>query len=103
MWVRQQTNWAIDQLINGSVGLLPDSHSEGPGFDSQPWQFIICIYFHVLLHDLFHNYYYYYYQPKVQTPTDRAKCHKPEGTSKEGSPKKEEINRNEGKKDKNTI
>ena len=33
------------QIINchGSVGLLPDSHSEGPGFDSQPWQFIICI------------------------------------------------------------
>ena len=40
---------------------------------------------------------------KLQTPTDRAKCHKPEGTSREGSAKKEKINRNEGKKDKNTI
>ena len=40
---------------------------------------------------------------KLQTPTDRAKCQKPEGTSREGSPKKEKINRNEGKKDKNTI
>ena len=35
-------------LINGSVGLLPDKHSEGPGFDSQPWQFIIYIYFCVI-------------------------------------------------------
>ena len=33
---------------------LPDSRSKRPGFDSQPWQFIICIYFRVLLHDLFH-------------------------------------------------
>ena len=40
---------------------------------------------------------------KLQTSTDRAKCHKPEGTSREGSPKKEKINRKEGKKDKNTI
>ena len=40
---------------------------------------------------------------RLQTPTDRAKCHKPEGTSKEGNPKKEKINKNEGKKDKNTI
>ena len=40
---------------------------------------------------------------KLQTPTDRAKYHKPEGTSREGSRKKEKINRNEGKKDKNTI
>ena len=39
----------------------------------------------------------------LQTPTDRAKCHKPEGTSREGNPKKEKINKNEGKKDKNTI
>ena len=40
---------------------------------------------------------------RLQTQTDRAKCHKPEGTSREGNPKKEKINRNEGKKDKNTI
>ena len=40
---------------------------------------------------------------RLQTPTDRAKCHKPEGTSREGNPKKEKINKNEGKKDKNTI
>ena len=29
--------------------------------------------------------------------------HKPEGTSREGNPKKEKLNKNEGKKDKNTI
>ena len=40
---------------------------------------------------------------RLQTPTDRAKCHKPEGTSREGNPKEEKINKNEGKKDKNTI
>ena len=40
---------------------------------------------------------------RLQTPTDGAKCHKPKGTSREGNPKKEKINRNEGKKDKNTI
>ena len=40
---------------------------------------------------------------RLQTPTDRAKCHKPEGTSREGNPKKEKINKNEGKKDKNTL
>ena len=40
---------------------------------------------------------------RLQTPTGRAKCHKPEGTSREGNPKKEKINKNEGKKDKNTI
>ena len=40
---------------------------------------------------------------RLQTPTDRAKCHKPEGTSREGNPKKEKINRNEAKKDKITI
>ena len=40
---------------------------------------------------------------RLQTPTDRAKCHKLEGTSREGNPKKEKINKNEGKKDKNTI
>ena len=26
------------------IGLLPDLHSKKPGFDSQPWQFIICNY-----------------------------------------------------------
>ena len=35
---------------------------------------------------------------RLQTPTDRAKCHKPEGTSREGNPKKEKINKNEWKK-----
>ena len=40
---------------------------------------------------------------RLQTPTDRAKCHKPKGTSREGNPKKEKINKNEGKKDRNTI
>ena len=30
------------RLINGSVGLLPDLRSKKPGFDSRPWQFIIC-------------------------------------------------------------
>ena len=48
-------------LQNVSQAANQLNHSEGPGFDSQPWQFIICIYFHVLLHDLFHYYYYYYY------------------------------------------
>ena len=70
---------------------------------------------------IYQNYCYYYFlyisnlqctcvfnwllllSTRLQTPTDRAKCHKPEGTSKEGNPKKEKINRNEGKKDKNTI